>query len=348
MAATFGGSGKESVTTVASIVAADDRFVAIGHHWPRVWDDLEREVRAWTSDDAGRSWEEHTVDLGTDDVEVGGMAVLPDGRFLAVGVVGLTLYRSNNEPPTTAAWISDDGVTWSATSAPFVGVALPELVISGADVAAGAAGIVVSTGGTLWHSTDGRGWDLVHELPAAVATHGLDAGLEGFVAAAHETDGGAQFVLASGDGREWHQRELVIGDITGIGGDWLGTAFSLDPSTIFILASANGLDWAAAVDVNDLTAADGPKAGQGMESGITEVTLASDGELVVLTLGWNHCCVQRAAGVEVHASADGRTWEKLDLQPDAFVGAAASTERVRVLAGYVGRAAEAAFWVSGR
>ncbi|CAN5477758.1 hypothetical protein BH23CHL10_BH23CHL10_18170 [soil metagenome] len=93
-------------------------------------------------------------------------------------------------------------------------------------------------------------------------------------------------VLASGDGIAWFEAEppVRLSGVAPLAGDWLAWAYT--ELTISTLRSANGLDWSVALDVNDLTAPDGPKAGRGLESGITEATVSGEGGVVVMTLGW--------------------------------------------------------------
>jgi hypothetical protein len=70
--------------------------------------------------------------------------------------------------------------------------------------------------------------------------------------------------------------------------------------------------------------------------------------LVVLTLGFNHCCAALPASVGVWISPDASTWEASGLEGGAYVTAAASDGEVVVLAGQLERGREAAFWVRER
>ena len=165
----------------------------------------------------------------------------------------------------------------------------------------------------------------------------------------YDPDGDGNYVLASGDGTTWIESEQAIygPQVTPYGPDWLSWAYTNDPPTISVLHSANGLDWEPILDVNALTSEDGPKAGRGMESAITEASLSTIGnELVVLTLGFNHCCAALPASVGVWTSADALAWDAVDLGSGAYVTATASDGEVVVLAGQLGRGQEAAFWVA--
>jgi hypothetical protein len=102
------------------------------------------------------------------------------------------------------------------------------------------------------------------------------------------------------------------------------------------------------MNVDDLLPADGPHAGPGMETEINQVTLAGEGGVLAMTMGWNHCCAQPAIGVRVFTSTDGTTWAEAGLPGDAFVTAAATDGDVAVLGGYLERGASAVFWVTER
>jgi hypothetical protein len=134
-------------------------------------------------------------------------------------------------------------------------------------------------------------------------------------------------------------------EVTSLGGDWLAVAYDREWSTISVWWSANGLDWTRTIDVNDLTGPDGPKAGRGMESGITGGTLASGGGRAYLTLTWNHCCAQMDVNVGLWTSVDGAAWSPAVLE-GGLIQSVALGNNVAVLAGHLGRGARAAFWVA--
>ena len=135
----------------------------------------------------------------------------------------------------------------------------------------------------------------------------------------------------------------MLSEPTPIGGDWL--AVGLEPATIRVWASTDGLTWTRALDVNDLTGPDGPKAGQGLASQITAATLTGAGDRAFLTLTFNHCCVTMPAGVGVWSTTDGANWSEVPLEDGALVQSAAVGESGTVLAGYLGRASSAALWL---
>jgi hypothetical protein len=343
LAASFGEEGE--LEFAIAVVAWNGRFVAVGHHFDSGYIGPPSSARAWSSSD-GRRWVEQPLDLGTQDVSLVGIALVDDGRLLLVGVVGANPpYTEPEAPPArTAAWTSDDALTWQE-----VDLGLPSGVVANS-FAFGPMGYALSTGTQLWYSADGLGWTLAHEVPAGGGIHTVVAGDQGFVAHGYEDpSSGIATVLASGDGRSWFEARNLPGagavDVTSLGPDWLALAFEADFSTISVWWSANGLDWTRTIDVNDLTGPDGPKAGRGMESGITGGTLASGGGRAYLTLTWNHCCAQMDVNVGLWTSVDGAAWSPAVLE-GGLIQSVALGNNVAVLAGHLGRGARAAFWIA--
>ena len=243
------------------------------------------------------------------------------------------------------AWRSQDGEAWTRLDLP------TEIATAGGvAVASGAIGFVISTASEVWYSADVESWQLVHEAADGVAFRQPTAGDEGFVVSALDTDADRSLVFASGDGLTWYEADApgMPFSIAPFGGDWLTVAFTDDASTIAVFRSANGLDWSATADVNDLTGPDGPKAGEGPKSEITEALVSGEGRVAVLTLGWNHCCARPSAGVQVHVSTDGDTWQQPGLPETAYVTATATDGEVVVIAGHVDRGERIAFWLAER
>ena len=339
-AAIFSRSGATAITDVA---AWDGGFLAIGHVWAEAYIHGPGEPLMWVSED-GRSWSEVDPGLGTTDVELRGILPLTTGGVLIVGDVGRQAAQSGGGEVTSAAWRSSDGQTWNAFELP------SEIAAQAVSVASGPVGHVISTSSEIWYSVDAESWQLAHEADEGVELRQPRAGDEGFVTPAIHVEEDRALVLASGDGIAWFEAEppAHLSSVAPLGGDWLAWAFTEDPLTISVLRSANGLDWSTILDVNDLTAPDGPNAGLGMESEITEATLSGEGGVVVMTLGWNHCCAQLPVAVGVWTSTDGGTWQAADLRADAYVSAVATDGEVVVAAGTLDRGAEAAFWVADR
>jgi hypothetical protein len=274
-----------------------------------------------------------------------GLALLDAGQLRMVAVVGGNSACAAGAPAArTAAWASDDALTWRQ-----IDLRLPTGVVANS-FAFGPRGYALSTITQLWYSADGLVWTLAHEVPAGGGLHSVVAGDEGFVARGYQDPGsGLATVLASGDGRTWFEARNFPGvgaiEVTSLRGDWLALAYERDPSTMSVWWSANGLDWTRTVDVNDLTGPDGPKAGQGMASGITGGALASGGGRAYLTLTWNHCCAQMAVNIGVWSSVDGAAWSAAAIE-DGLIRSVASDGNVTVLAGHLGRGARAAFWIA--
>lgn len=334
----------DGVLSVADVSAWDGGFLAVGHEWTGGFIAGAGASRIWSSPD-GRAWTEvDTAPLGTSDVELVGILRPAGGGVVIIGDVGRQASFQPGGPHVRAgAWRSDDAESWAEIPLPFGAQAT-----QGVKVASGPLGHVASTGSALWFSSDGANWDHVYQAAGNAPLRQPVAGDEGFVVSTYDPDADAARVLASGDGRSWHEAVPPVG-LLGLAswrGDWLAWGYTADPQTISLLRSSNGLDWSVALDVNDLTPPDGPKAGLGMQSGITEASLAGGGGLAVMTLGWNHCCASPPGGVGVWMSTDAESWQAAALAESAYVTGMASDGDVVVLAGQLERGARVAFWLS--
>jgi hypothetical protein len=335
-----GRFAEDGIQLVTDVSAWSGGFLAIGQAWVGNSTAQESEPRVWSSPD-GSAWSQVEAGLGTAGVGLRGILRLSTGGVMIVGRVP----AGPGSGFAAKAWRSNDGQAWTA-------VDLPVELVGQIDVASGPIGHVISTGRDLWYSAEAESWRRVHRAPAGVGLRSPVAGDEGFVVPAFRVDGGgAPIVYASRDGLAWFEgtpSEAVLG-VASWRGDWLGWGHTADPTTISILRSANGLDWSVALDVNDLTPPDGPKAGLGLESGITEVTLSGEGGVVAMTLGWNHCCVQPPQGVAVYVSMDGDAWVDARLPENTNVSSLATDGEVVVLGGHLHRGhGGAAFWVAER
>lgn len=327
---------------VAAVSTWDGGFLVVGHEWTGGFIGGPGVPRIWGSRD-GREWTEvDTAPLGTSDVELVSILRPARGGVVIIGDVGRQAIQPGAPQVRAAAWHSDDGGNWAEIPLPFGAEAT-----QGVDVASGPRGHVASIGSGLWFSSDGETWDHVYEATGSAHLRQPIAGDEGFVVPAYDQEANAATVLASGDGRSWFEAvpPVVLLGPASWRSDWLAWGYTADPQTISILRSANGLDWSVALDVNDLTPSDGPKAGLGMESGITEVALTGDAGVAVMTLGWNHCCATPPAGVGVWISTDAESWRPADLAEGAYVIDAASAGDIVVLAGHLERGGRVGFWL---
>ena len=314
-------------------------FIAIGHAWLEEFVGGNGEPRLWLSED-GRSWTAVRPDFGVPGVELRGILPLAAGGVVVVGTI-----PSAGVEAEARAWRSSDGRTFTAVDLPSD--------IAGPDVEAtsGPIGHLLSTGRELWYSADTESWQLVHTAPKGIELRRPVAGDEGFVAPAVRISGDSPHVMyASGDGRTWYEGTTasLMPGAAPWRGDWLGWGYTDEPATISVLRSSNGLDWSVALDVNELTPPDGPKAGLGMESGITEVSLAGQGGIVAMTLGWNHCCATPPNVVDVFVSVDAETWMPANLPRPTYVSSVATDGQVVVLAGHYDRGRGVIFWMAER
>ena len=323
---------------VIDVAAWSGGFVAIGSAWDSEVRVNQEMPAVWTSTD-GESWEEQPIDLGVNDVTLIGVAPRADGQLLLVGrIPGM---GSNPEQLEFAsrAWVSDDASSWTAVDLP-----IEDAVVDSFDH--GPMGYVLTAGGEIWFSSDGTDWTMTYDGAASVV-----AGDEGFVAWIVPEAAGPSAVVASGDGQSWHQSvdfAAPLLDVAAIGGDWVATGYSGDPTTINVWHSANGLDWTPVLDVNDLTGPDGPKTGRGLdEAAINGASVSGGPGFAFLMLTNNHCCAQMSWSYGIWSSADGASWPSM-FEGDAFVSSVASNGDTTVLAGHLGRGDDAAFWIGER
>ena len=321
---------------VTDVTAWSRGFIAVGSTWDSEFHVSQEMPALWTSPD-GESWTEQPAELGADDASLTGIAPLPDDRLLLVGRVPGLGAVPDQPVPATAAWVSEDGSAWQAVDLPIA----EDLVIDSFDH--GPKGYVLAGGGEIWYSADGTNWARTYE--GAV---GVVAGEEGFVATLIPAAAGPSSVVASADGQTWITSAQVatpLLDVAALGGDWVATGYD-DEGRIMVWHSANGLDWAPMVDVNDLTGPDGPKTGRAMEEAeaINGASLTGGAGHAFLTLTNNHCCAQMAWNYGVWGSADGSSWAQV-IEGDAFVSSVASDGEATVLAGHLGRGDDAAFWI---
>jgi hypothetical protein len=322
-----------SFSYMSGVVAWEGGFVAIGHRWFNQYESGDGQPMIWSSTD-GRTWAEVAPDFRTTDVVLGGIAVLPNGRLMVVGAVGRP---GSTESLRVAAWTSADAIGWSEVSIPFGPPPTDQVGFVG-----GPKGYLATIGDEVWFSDDGGSWTQTHDAGDG-HVFGPSAGDEGFAVVVFPASGSTR-LLASGDGVDWFEADRDGLYVAGpIGGDWLSWAHDFD--TISLFRSPNALQWSPVLDVNELTGPDGPKAGLGMESGITEAAVVGSSELAVLTLGWNHCCVVPPIGVGVFTSADGESWTSAGLDEGAYVRGMATDGLVTVLVGHLDRGHRAAVWV---
>ena len=213
----------------------------------------------------------------------------------------------------------------------------------------GALGYVLVAGNDLWFSPDGESWSMTAEGVSDAA-----AGDEGFVAVRWTEEGMTPGTLASSDGVTWFESgefASYVLDVAPLAADWYATGLVQqdDTQTINVWHSENGLDWTPVLDVNDLTPADGPKTGRGLEQdSISGAMLAAgaDGRLFI-TLTNNHCCAMLPWNHGVWGTVDGEAWEQV-VEGDAFVASVTGEQDVNLMAGHLGRGREAAFWLLDR
>ncbi len=278
---------------------------------------------AWMSID-GETWNE------VGPPPLGGPAtdlwVTPDGDYLTSG-------RTADEAAQPVVLRSTDGVSWSAAE-----TGLPADV-GVASVERGALGYLLlgqpseEPDRTLWLSTDGVSWELVHEFTPETGFIQIDAigaGDDGFVVLGRRNPEelvDERFAFASNDGRNWAEEPLPFGEEPE---DYVATA---------VLAPL-GSDWIAALTLRDETvqAWSAPNAAAWEPTGeIATVQIGSVAQPVLVnvegTLYFSVGGDAIAPGTGTWSSTDGVTWTAEDIGQGA-VSDAATGNGVVVLVGH--------------
>ena len=233
LAGTFDGG--EWIAGVHDVANWNGTFVALGEAWVSTESGSTPKPRLWHSGD-GRSWSEVELELGP-GASVQAVAPLADGSLMIFGAVDEDP-DDWSEPVQPAAWTSMDAAAWSP-------VALPLEAVrdwGALQFAAGAEGVLVTIDDRIWHSPDGRSWQMVYDAPRGTSVYGPVAGDEGWIVRRGNASLGTTTLLVSGDAVTWYEVELGnVGTISTVAGDWLASRWSDDWERNEILRSANGL-----------------------------------------------------------------------------------------------------------
>jgi len=362
-------------TEVVDMTYAAGQFIAIGYREP---DDQRGHVGPpidepliWISTD-GRTWEQIEPGPAFVDGHPRSIVALPDGSAVAYGTV-------DPDPPagpTSAAWRTTDGRTWTSLA-----LTLPRTDFL-TDVVSGPHGLLSVMNVThsetrdtteIWHSENGASWRVVHTIEPRDGFVPLawdwEAGPEGFVVTGmwfpsdREVDDDRPFAFASGDGVSWFEATaeatptLIYGPkVAPVGGDWMVVgersteSVSLTAATAEAWYSSNGLAWERRGSF-DIPLPSNPR---GWDIGTFVGRVVSTGERVVTSGFTSVCCHGPAWAAGVWSSFDGRSWERLGFPEGTVVSAAAQHDGIVVLAGF-DRArpedefkARAVFWIGER
>jgi hypothetical protein len=336
-----------AVHTAREVVHGRAGFLAIGERLeefeggPRV---TQRYM--WASPD-GLAWEEIEMPAQLTNGSVRALVTTPDGDY----VLYVDLPTAQPGIRTLTARRSSNGRTWGAVDTGLP----PGLYINSID--RGQPGYLLvgnQTGNlSLWLSGDGVAWEQVREFsqePTAVDIRDAGAGDEGFVIFGVRTDRVTsqyqRFTLASSDGREWVDTRAPFGPdpqdyrpdvrVTGFGPDWIATVASKDDSAR-LWFSADGITWKPLGQIDRV----------GSTLVWDPILATADGRLFFSASGNQFPPQSAVAGA--WTSADGATWEAIDLGGTAYLGDVAEGGGVVVLAGTVAaqdrRSSLAALWV---
>jgi hypothetical protein len=313
--ASFGAD--DSIDAVHDVVRAPFGILAAGVHVERrdlpVFGPLPQQGQVWLSSN-GRSWEDVTPSDGAfADASIYDLVALADGAVVAFSHTEGPVEGAPGE--TFAAWLTNDGRSWTRA----------EITVGGSpvhDVVNGGAGYLAARGladgsAELWHSSDGRSFEPVLALPSGRVIASMGAGPEGFVVISRSIEGTASSIVhASGDGVDWYEATPPVDDAAGIasiGSDWIGTGWGqfTDPAASEASSwfSADGLEWIEAGPI--------PLGALELAENTTCRELAaapvSTGRLVVVPSSLSYPCAEghvQSYGA-AHVTADGTTWVKL-------------------------------------
>lgn len=354
--ATFGGTNM--LDEVAAVTFAAGQFVAVGRHYEFApGSEGSAEGRIWLSSD-GTSWEVVPSDPTFEHATLTSVVTAGDGTLLASGFI-FTPSQALDSLAAYEMWHSTNGRTWRG-AAEFETAVLPiGRVVHGRQgyLLSRAHGLSLATGPSgaeLWHSLDGLSWDLVYESADERITT-LAAGDEGFVAVREAADYATRITMASADGREWFDgdmlpEELAASSLAALDGDWVmvgrgseGPPAEPGPVTpgvweLPVWFSANGLQW------EPMTSISWPGDGLGFAGPGPLVSIGERLFLSPVAAGGG----PRLSSAGVWSSADGSSWETTDIRTDVTIVDGAEHDGTVVLVGYVGPGLSATFWVNQR
>ena len=143
-----------------------------------------------------------------DDAQVTGLAALPDGTLVAVGIAGDAKTATG-----AVVWVSSDGETWTRTGdAAALDGMLMRAVVAGPSGLVAVGSDVGSSRAVVWTSPDGRAWTPVPDAPAfdnfglKIEMRDVASTPAGFVAVGHYLFGTqypAGAIWISPDGTSW-------------------------------------------------------------------------------------------------------------------------------------------------
>lgn len=291
---------------------------------------IEADDGSWSAVDTGPTFEEMRI-----------------SAFLHPPEGPLVIYGGNPYAPSPRegirVWTSPDGRSWSEATAT-TGLTIAEGPLGYVQAAVLPADGDVHTL-EIHTSDDALSWNLVHtmDVPRGSVVRAVGVGPEGYVVTYDEArEERRSRILASADGSSWHQApeqaslapDDIVMVIADLGPDWVGAGwFGIDASAIALWSSTDGLTWERTGALTSSTASDAYPAHLFESNGrlFLNASIAAEGSDT------------RPAGV--WTSLDGRTWEPIDLGPEAEVRAALPADCGFLLGGRIGiDSGEAAIW----
>lgn len=265
-----------------------------------------------------------------------------DHPLRAVTGTGSGFLAGGQDDTGALVWTSGDGRSWQPLAGgPSVGEVDAFATFGGRTYAAGGHGVANDELPTVWSSGDGHRWTALTLPDAGGAVHALAAGPAGLVAAGSEPAGFSS-VWHSTDGEQWQLVDLVAQGVlpghdlavtsvvaTAHGYVGLAGATSALPTVAYVLlTSPDGLHWSRVpgADLPGAMAAQ-PAAVFPQPAAPIITALAADQDRVLAfainsDLRWrprDNATINHIAPA-VWASADGRSWSRVDRPAPAAPG----------------------------
>ena len=260
----------------------------------------------------------------------------PGATVQAVSFVEDRWFALGQVFPEAAIWSSDDGRTW--TRADIDGTGAPDEVTNAIGVAQlGETLVAIGSFGAMgtdqvawvtWTSDDGGAtWTEHRDGPASHALHAIVPGGPGLIGAGWAYGGTTpfdSFIAVSSDGIGWELTEAVfpstqVSSLAAFEGRILAVGTASSPSGFSSAA------WSSDDGGSTWSAAELPDAGRQFETAYD--VIATDGGFVAAGGGID--------GAVAWLSADGATWERVDIVDGAVVRALAPVDGGLVAAGNV-------------
>ncbi len=328
------GDGSERIVG-GEIAWGDAGFLAVGKRFEPAGDVgiAPAGFSFWLSADGQRWAEVRPPVTGEEGYDVAALTGAADGSY----VFHAFHFVAGAPSSAVVSFRSTDGETWEELETGLRDDLPIQAIETGPSGYLLVAGQGVETGATLWLSSDGLTYELVHEFEHGeryVQIHDGDGGADGYVVIGRRGVVGEgeyeRFAFASADGREWVERAAPFGPddqtfvwdvaVSSHGGDWLATLGNRE-DVVTVFESSDGLNWSEA---GTFQTPERNLAAPGLFEEVGAELILSPGA----TTTW-----EGTPGT--FASTDGATWSPVDLGVDAYTGELAIGDGVVAMTGTI-------------